>query len=101
MEKEEKRDSVRQANGHLENEEPSTEKGNGSEPVNGIYPLRSEDSGLGVSASPSEQHLAPGMGLAAENDGIGKEGEGMWRKGGSMDTMTQSLQDILAFLTTR
>lgn len=101
MENEEKSFSVRQANGHLENEELDTEKGNGSEPVNGVYPLRSEDSGLGVSASPSEQHLTAGMGLESGNDGIGKEREGMWRKGGSMDTMSQSLQDILAFLTTR
>ncbi|XP_075895809.1 protein DOP1B isoform X2 [Nelusetta ayraudi] len=100
VEKEGKRNGVRQANGHLENEELNAEKGNGSE-QNGIYPLRSEDSGLGVSASPSEQHLSPGMGLGADNEGIGKEGEGMWRKGGSMDTMTQSLQDILAFLSTR
>lgn len=93
--------SVGQANGHFESGELSTEKGNGSELVNGTYPLRSEDSGLGVSASPSEQQLAPGMGLKTESDGIGKEGDGMWRKGGSMDKMTQSLQDILAFLTTR
>lgn len=77
------------------------EKGNGSEPVNGTYPLRSEDSGLGVSASPSEQHLSSRTGLGAEDNGISKEGEGMWRRGGSMDTMTQSLQDILAFITTR
>lgn len=100
-EKEGKRDGVRQANGHPENEELNAEKVNGSGPANGIYPLRSEDSGLGVSASPSEQHLSPGTGFGAENEGIGKEGEGMWRKGGSMDTMTQSLQDLLAFLTTR
>lgn len=94
-------DSIEQENGHLENDEPSTEKGNGSEPVNGIYPLRSEDSGLGVSASPSEQHFVPSLGLETENDESDKEGDGMWRKGGSMDTMTQCLQDILAFLTTR
>lgn len=73
-----------------------------TEPANGIYPnLRSEDSGLGISASASDQHLSPGMGLAAEGKGISKEGERMWRRGGSVDTMTQSLQDILAFITTR
>uniref|UniRef100_A0A3P9J815 DOP1 leucine zipper like protein B n=1 Tax=Oryzias latipes TaxID=8090 RepID=A0A3P9J815_ORYLA len=52
--------------------------------------LRSEDSGLGVSASPSEQQLL-----------LGKNGEGAWRKGGSVDTMSQCLQEILAFINTR
>uniref|UniRef100_A0A3B4ZSX6 DOP1 leucine zipper like protein B n=1 Tax=Stegastes partitus TaxID=144197 RepID=A0A3B4ZSX6_9TELE len=74
--------------------------GDEAEPANGVYPaLRSEDSGLGISASPSEQHLPPGMGLGAER--IGKEGEGVWRRGGSVDTMTQCLQDILAFIDVR
>uniref|UniRef100_A0A3B4Y6B4 DOP1 leucine zipper like protein B n=2 Tax=Seriola lalandi dorsalis TaxID=1841481 RepID=A0A3B4Y6B4_SERLL len=53
-----------------------TEEIDEAEPANGIYPaLRSEDSGLGISASPSEQHLPPGMG--AEGNGICKEGEGL------------------------
>uniref|UniRef100_A0A7N8WNE0 DOP1 leucine zipper like protein B n=1 Tax=Mastacembelus armatus TaxID=205130 RepID=A0A7N8WNE0_9TELE len=67
-----------------------------AEPENGVYPaLRSEDSGLGISASPSEQHLPSGIGMGSEEHEISKEGEGMWRRGGSVDTMTQCLQDIL------
>lgn len=96
---EKKDDGVNLVNGHHEGEEQSTEgRRHEAELPNGINPtLRSEDSGLGISASPSEQHLSP----AAEGKGISKEGEGMWRRGGSVDTMTQSLQDILAFITTR
>lgn len=74
----------------------------GVEPVNGVYPtLRSEDSGLGISASPSEQHLLPGVRMGTEDGGVCKEGEAVWRRGGSIDTMSQYLQDILAFITTR
>uniref|UniRef100_A0A8C8LMY9 Dopey N-terminal domain-containing protein n=1 Tax=Oncorhynchus tshawytscha TaxID=74940 RepID=A0A8C8LMY9_ONCTS len=56
-----------------------------------FLPLRSEDSGLGISASPSELHLLPGAGLGPEEAGIVKEGEGVWRKGGSVETITQYL----------
>ncbi|XP_068428257.1 protein dopey-2 isoform X2 [Clinocottus analis] len=88
-------------NGHRD-EELNRDEGDDAEFSDGIYPtLRSEDSGLGISASPSEQHLPPGMGMREEENGISKEGEGVWRKGGSVDTMTQCLQDILAFITTR
>uniref|UniRef100_A0A8C7CMY3 DOP1 leucine zipper like protein B n=1 Tax=Oncorhynchus kisutch TaxID=8019 RepID=A0A8C7CMY3_ONCKI len=52
--------------------------------------LRSEDSGLGISASPSELHLLPGVGLSPEGVGIVKECQGVWRKGGNVETMTQS-----------
>uniref|UniRef100_A0A8D0DCY6 DOP1 leucine zipper like protein B n=1 Tax=Sander lucioperca TaxID=283035 RepID=A0A8D0DCY6_SANLU len=66
--------------------------GDEAEPADGIYPtLRSEDSGLGISASPSEHHLLPGMGMGQEGNGICKEGEGVWRRGGCVDTMTQCL----------
>uniref|UniRef100_A0A671W9H6 DOP1 leucine zipper like protein B n=1 Tax=Sparus aurata TaxID=8175 RepID=A0A671W9H6_SPAAU len=42
----------------MELQSPEEEK-----PADGVYPtLRSEDSGLGISASPSEQHLPPGIG---------------------------------------
>uniref|UniRef100_A0A665U2D3 Uncharacterized protein n=1 Tax=Echeneis naucrates TaxID=173247 RepID=A0A665U2D3_ECHNA len=76
--------------------------GDVAEAANCIYPaLRSEDSGLGISASPSEQHLPPGLGMGADGDAICKEGEGVWRRGGSIETMTQCLQDILSFITTR
>ncbi|XP_056245363.1 protein dopey-2 isoform X1 [Seriola aureovittata] len=101
VEKEGEKDgSVDQVNGHHGDEELNRDGVDEAEPANGIYPaLRSEDSGLGISASPSEQHLPPGMG--AEGNGICKEGEGVWRKGGSVDTMTSCLQDILSFITTR
>ncbi|XP_076602592.1 protein DOP1B isoform X1 [Chaetodon auriga] len=98
---EEKKDDG-QVNGHHGDEELNRDGGDEAEPADGIYPtLRSEDSGLGISASPSEQHLPPGMGLAAEENGTSKVSEGVWRKGGSVDTMTQCLQEILAFITTR
>lgn len=75
---------------------------NEAEPRNDInLTLRSEDSGLGISASPSEQHLSPGPGLTAEEKEIREENETMWRKGGSVESLTQSLQDILAFIATR
>lgn len=100
MEKEgDKTGSLGQDNGHHGDEEPDRD-GDETEPADVIYPtLRSEDSGLGISASPSEQHLPPGM--EAKGNGICKEGGGVWRKGGSVDTMTQCLHDILAFITTK
>ncbi|KAM9485223.1 protein DOP1B-like isoform 1-T3 [Salvelinus alpinus] len=82
-------------NGDMEYE---TGPGEGESP---FLPLRSEDSGLGISASPSELHFLPGAGLGPEEAGIVKEGEGVWRKGGSVETITQYLQDILAFITSR
>ncbi|XP_036964612.1 protein dopey-2 isoform X2 [Acanthopagrus latus] len=91
-----------QVNGYHGDEELNRDGGDEPEPADGVYPtLRSEDSGLGISASPSEQHLPPGIGQTAEGNGVFKEGEGVWRRGGSVDTMTQCLQDILAFITTR
>lgn len=102
---EESNENIALVNGHHEDEEVTRERGdeqNGTESANGVYPaLRSEDSGLGISASPSEQHLLPGMTMAPNGNKIGKEGEGVWRHGGSIDTMTQCLQDILAIITTR
>uniref|UniRef100_A0AAQ6AA43 Dopey N-terminal domain-containing protein n=1 Tax=Amphiprion ocellaris TaxID=80972 RepID=A0AAQ6AA43_AMPOC len=64
----EKDGSVGQVNGHQEDEELNRDGGDdANEPANGVYPaLRSEDSGLGISASPSEQHLPPGMSVGAE-----------------------------------
>ncbi|XP_067372078.1 protein dopey-2 isoform X2 [Channa argus] len=103
LEKEaEKDDSVGHVNSHEGDEEPHSDGKSEVESAEGIYPaLRSEDSGLGISASPSEQHLPPGVRMVVEENGICKEGEGVWRRGGSVDTMTQCLQDILAFITTR
>lgn len=93
------------ANGqiHAPNEEGMyRDQRNEAEPQNDInLTLRSEDSGLGISASPSEQHLSPGMGLTAEEKAMREESETMWRKGGSVESLTQSLQDILAFIATR
>nr|XP_046260051.1 protein dopey-2 isoform X2 [Scatophagus argus] len=97
-----KDDGADQVNGSREDEELNRDGGDEAEPPDGVYQtLRSEDSGLGISASPSEQHLPPGMGLTPDGKRVFKEGEGVWRRGGSVDTMTQCLQDILAFITTR
>lgn len=75
---------------------------NEAEPQNDInLTLRSEDSGLGISASPSEQHLSPGTSLTVEEKEMREESETTWRKGGSVESLTQSLQDILAFIATR
>ncbi|XP_054470794.1 protein dopey-2 [Anoplopoma fimbria] len=104
IEKEGEKDgNVEELNGNHGDEELNRDGGDEAEIADGVYPkLRSEDSGLGISASPSEQHLPPGMRMVEEEEnGISKEGEGVWRKGGSVDTMTQCLQDILASITTR
>ncbi|CAB1347250.1 unnamed protein product [Coregonus sp. 'balchen'] len=94
-------------NGNHDNAEPEEEpKLNGdmeqeTGPVEGespFLPLRSEDSGLGISASPSELHLLPGSGLGPEGAGIVKGGEGVWRKGGSITT--NQIKDKLAELFT-
>ncbi|KAM6934941.1 protein DOP1B [Xenentodon cancila] len=88
-------------NGHQEDEESQNEGGE-AQPANGVYSaLRSEDSGLGISASPSEQQLLLGTSKEARGNRSRQNGEGVWRKGGSVDTMTQCLQDILALITTR
>lgn len=94
------------ANGqvHVPDEEEGMNRDprNQAEPQNNIsLTLRSEDSGLGISASPSEQHLSPGTGLTAEEEEIREESKTMWRRGGSVESLTQSLQDILAFIATR
>ncbi|KAM4608317.1 protein DOP1B isoform 2-T2 [Polymixia lowei] len=103
VEKEGQKDSdVGQVNGNHDDNELNGYGGQEAEPVDGVFPpLRSEDSGLGISASPSEQHLLPGIGLESEGTSVCKEGEGVWRKGGSVDVMTQHLLDILAFIATR
>lgn len=89
-------------NGHQEDDQERLDGGEEDQPANGVYPaLRSEDSGLGISASPSEQHLSLGVTVGAEQNGINKTSEGVWRKGGGVDTMAQCLQNILAFITTR
>ncbi|KAG7503861.1 hypothetical protein JOB18_046188 [Solea senegalensis] len=91
---------VAQVNGDHGDEEQNTDGGDDAEITNGIYPtITSEDSGLGISASPSEQQFPPGMG--AKGNEICKDNDGVWKRGGSVDTMTQCLQDILSFITTR
>uniref|UniRef100_A0A1A7XN10 Dopey family member 2 n=1 Tax=Iconisemion striatum TaxID=60296 RepID=A0A1A7XN10_9TELE len=81
-------------------QEDGQERGDGG--GDGVYPtLRSEDSGLGISASPSEQHLSLEVRKAIDQNGISRNCEGVWRRGGSVDTMSQCLQDILAIITTR
>uniref|UniRef100_A0AAY4BHH0 Dopey N-terminal domain-containing protein n=1 Tax=Denticeps clupeoides TaxID=299321 RepID=A0AAY4BHH0_9TELE len=64
-------------------------------------PLRSEDSGLGLSASPSEQHLLPGRDWSDSVVGVCPGKEDVWRKGGSVEGMTQCVQDILTAVIKR
>uniref|UniRef100_A0A8C8F3F0 Dopey N-terminal domain-containing protein n=1 Tax=Oncorhynchus tshawytscha TaxID=74940 RepID=A0A8C8F3F0_ONCTS len=88
---------------YMDMEESQTQEVEAQEEREGespFLPLRSEDSGLGISASPSELHLLPGAGLGPEEAGIVKEGEGVWRKGGSVETITQMLSVYLALSPT-
>ncbi|XP_051566221.1 protein dopey-2-like isoform X2 [Myxocyprinus asiaticus] len=64
-------------------------------------PLRSEDSGLGLSASPSEQHLLPGGNGSEAAAAVNSEAEHIWRKGGTVENMSKCVQDILESLITR
>ncbi|KAK2904895.1 hypothetical protein Q8A67_006694 [Cirrhinus molitorella] len=64
-------------------------------------PLRSEDSGLGLSASPSEQHLLPGCNGSDAASGVKSEAEDVWRRGGTIENMSKCVQDILAAVITR
>uniref|UniRef100_A0A8C2B9B1 DOP1 leucine zipper like protein B n=1 Tax=Cyprinus carpio TaxID=7962 RepID=A0A8C2B9B1_CYPCA len=53
------------------------------------YPaLRSEDSGLGLSASPSEQHLLPGCNGSDAASGVNPEAEDVWRRGGTIENIS-------------
>uniref|UniRef100_A0A672STT1 DOP1 leucine zipper like protein B n=1 Tax=Sinocyclocheilus grahami TaxID=75366 RepID=A0A672STT1_SINGR len=61
----------------------------------GVVPhsaLRSEDSGLGLSASPSEQHLLPGRNGSDTASGVNPEAEDVWRRGGTIENMSKSNQ---------
>ncbi|KAJ8013148.1 hypothetical protein DPEC_G00050280 [Dallia pectoralis] len=110
-EEKEEKDKDSQFNGNCDKAEPEEEPElNGDveqdtgpgEGEKAFLPLRSEDSGLGVSASPSEQHLLPGVAVSPEEETwVAKEGESVWRKGGVVESMSQCLLDILAFVTTR
>ncbi|XP_017562051.1 protein dopey-2 isoform X1 [Pygocentrus nattereri] len=62
-------------------------------------PLRSEDSGLGLSASPSEQQLLPDHN--SSNSDVCTDAENVWRKRGNVENMSKCVQDILASLITR
>ncbi|XP_072542477.1 protein DOP1B isoform X2 [Salminus brasiliensis] len=64
-------------------------------------PLRSEDSGLGLSASPSEQQLFPGHDSSSPAAGVCTQAEDVWRKGGNVESMSKCVQDILASLIVR
>lgn len=90
-------------NGHIEDlRDAESNKTSGDEAEPGVHaPLRSEDSGLGISASPSDQQLPVMKGADSEGRGEMKDGERVWRKGGSVHSMVHCLQDILAFLNTR
>lgn len=88
--------------GHCRDEESNRNGGEETEPADGAYaPLRSEDSGLGISASPSEQQLPPVVGVGPEESKSSKDSEKVWRRGGSVDSMAHCLQDIMAFINTR
>lgn len=88
--------------GHCRDEESNRNGGEETEPADGVYaPLRSEDSGLGISASPSEQQLPPVVGVGPEESKSSKDSEKVWRRGGSIDSMAHCLQDIMAFINTR
>lgn len=63
--------------------------------------LHSEDSGLGLSASPSEQYLPPGCDSSKLASGVCTKAETVWRKGGSVENMSKCIQDILASVITR
>lgn len=63
--------------------------------------LHSEDSGLGLSASPSEQHLPPVCDLSKPTSEVCSKAETVWKKGGSMENMSKCIQDILASVITR
>lgn len=72
------------------------------EPEVAMFPsLRSEDSGLGLSASPSDQQLPPGRDSSSLASGVCTKAEDVWRKGGSMENMAKCIQDILASVITR
>uniref|UniRef100_A0AAV2JWV7 Dopey N-terminal domain-containing protein n=1 Tax=Knipowitschia caucasica TaxID=637954 RepID=A0AAV2JWV7_KNICA len=92
------------ANGHLNGQcgDTNSNRNSADEAESGVYaPLRSEDSGLGISASPSEQLLPPMIGTQTEENKSIKDSERVWRKGGSVHSFVPCLQDILAFLSTR
>ncbi|XP_060732022.1 protein dopey-2 isoform X2 [Tachysurus vachellii] len=61
----------------------------------------SEDSGLGLSASPSEQQFPPGRNLSSSAPGVCTKAVDVWRKGGGMENMYKCIQDILASIITR
>ncbi|XP_063069952.1 protein dopey-2 isoform X2 [Engraulis encrasicolus] len=87
-----------QTNGDHDNNAPSVAI-NGQEvgPRDASFPpLRSEDSGLGLSASPSEQHLIPGRDWSDPGVGVWPQKEDVWRKGGAVESITHALQEILA-----
>ncbi|XP_077393509.1 protein DOP1B [Festucalex cinctus] len=95
----ERDDGVANGNAHHGDDELNRDVDE-AEPADGVYPtLRSEDSGLGVSASPSEQQLPSAVG--SRGNGMGKNDHGVWRRGGSVETTTHCLQDILAFIAMR
>jgi len=73
-----------------------------AEPGEAPYPpLRSEDSGLGLSASPSEQHLLPGCNGSEAASEVNSEAEDVWKRGGTIENMSKCVQDILASVITR
>ncbi|KAG5283846.1 hypothetical protein AALO_G00046790 [Alosa alosa] len=66
-----------------------------------FQPAGSEDSGLGLSASPSEQHLLPGRDWSDTAMGVCPQREDVWRRGGSVESITHNVQEILAAVINR
>ncbi|XP_076857747.1 protein DOP1B isoform X2 [Brachyhypopomus gauderio] len=66
-----------------------------------FLPLRSEDSGLGLSASPSELQLFPGRDSSNPVSGACVKAVDVWKKGGTVEHMSTCVQDILALIITR
>ncbi|XP_062861985.1 protein dopey-2 isoform X1 [Trichomycterus rosablanca] len=72
----------------------------GSEPS--AFPsMLSEDSGLGLSASTSEQQLPPGHQSSSPALSVCVKAEDVWRKGGSVENMSKCIQAILEGVITR
>ncbi|KAJ8246681.1 hypothetical protein GJAV_G00254230 [Gymnothorax javanicus] len=101
-EEEEETRAMVELNGEVE---PEVGPGEGEGPGYEVLPpLRSEDSGLGLSASPSDQHLPPGQegaGHEGARQGLFPEKDDVWRKGGCIEGVTHIVQEILATLITR
>lgn len=101
----ETRDESTNSNGEKLQEDEVTVNGQagneaGSEPS--TFPsLLSDDSGLGLSASTSEQQLPPGHQSSSPALGVCVKAEDVWRRGGSVENMSKCIQALLKGVITR